>query len=341
MDKPNLQRYFFLVFLIASLILTLVMFGDLLLLLAFGGVLAVAVRPLHRWLVRLLRSDFAASFITIVIAAAAVLVPMGIFVAALYVEAAQMITDAGTQIAQGVPAAWLIQVVPAPYLAQVTELLSDSQAILKAVAGYLATNLPGIFSNAMEAALGFFIILFSTYYLLRDSKKLKKTIVDLSPLGDEDDESVINKVVGTVGAVINGVVIIGIVKAVLATLFLWVFGVPQPFFWGAMTGLSSVLPMIGTGLVLGPAVLYLVVTGHLAAALGLAAVSVGLVGTVDNFLQPKLVESKTNIHPLLVLLSVIGGIKFYGFSGFVLGPLTVAVSLGLLDIYKKKFRSED
>jgi len=87
-----------------------------------------------------------------------------------------------------------------------------------------------------------------------------------------------------------------------------------------------------------PAIIYLLLIGKIGSAIGLSIVSFGIIGTIDNFLQPKLVEQKTNIHPLLILLSILGGLQFYGFAGFILGPLTLAVTMALIDIYKKEFR---
>src|SRR3989339_598601 len=100
----------------------------------------------------------------------------------------------------------------------------------------------------------------------------------------------------------------------------------------------AVRAVMGVSLTTVPAAAYLLLSGHLAAGIGLLAVSVAIIGTVDNFLQPKLVENKTKIHPLLILLSILGGLKFYGFSGFILGPLTLSITLALYDIYEKQFR---
>ncbi|MEA3249723.1 MAG: AI-2E family transporter, partial [Patescibacteria group bacterium] len=163
-------------------------------------------------------------------------------------------------------------------------------------------------------------------------------LLAMSPLADEYDELVFNKLSIAVRAVMGGVLIMGIIKGILAGVFFWVFGVPAPLFWGLLTGIASFIPIVGSALVTVPAVIYLILTGHLLAAVGLLAVSVAIIGTVDNFLQPKLVESKTKIHPLLILLSILGGLKFFGFAGFILGPLTLAVTLALVDIYEKEFK---
>jgi predicted PurR-regulated permease PerM len=338
MAYRRFQTYFFIALLTASLIVTLMMFGPFLKLLAFGGVLAVACQPLYRRLFKFFKSETAASGITVVGIGAVVLVPLVAFVATLYFEAVDVLTAAGSELSQGLSSALLNKYLPDSVVPTVMSFLSDSQSVVKAVAGYLSNNLPSIFSNVMSAALGFFIVLFSTYYLLKDGQRLRAAVIALSPLGKEDDETVIARVMTTVRAVINGVVIVGVIKAALAAMFFWIFGVPQPFFWGAIAGVASIIPMVGTSLVTVPAAIFLFITGHVPAAVGLAAVSVGIIGTIDNILTPKLVESKANIHPLLVLLSVLGGFRFFGFAGFVLGPLTLAVTLALIDIYKKEFR---
>jgi predicted PurR-regulated permease PerM len=110
-------------------------------------------------------------------------------------------------------------------------------------------------------------------------------------------------------------------------------------FWGTMTGLASFLPIFGSALITVPMVIYLFMTGHIGAAIGLGVVGLAIIGTIDNLLQPILVESVTRIHPLLILLSILGGFQFYGFTGFILGPLTLAVTMALLDIYKREFKN--
>lgn len=338
MAYRRFQTYFFIAVLTASLILTLWVFGPYLRMLAFGGVLAVACQPLYRRLLKFFKSETVAAGLSVLGIGAVVLVPLVAFVTTLYFEAVDVLTAASSELSQGLSPELLNKYLPDNLVPSLMNFLSDSQSVVKAVAGYLSDNLPGLFSNVMAAALGFFIILFSTYYLLKDGARLRTAVIALSPLGKDDDETVINRVMTTVRAVINGVVIVGLIKATLAAMFFWIFGVPQPFFWGAIAGLASIIPMVGTSLVTVPAAIYLFLTGHVPAAIGLAAVAVGIIGTIDNVLTPKLVESKANIHPLLVLLSVLGGFRFFGFAGFVLGPLTLAVTLALIDIYKKEFR---
>jgi predicted PurR-regulated permease PerM len=105
-----------------------------------------------------------------------------------------------------------------------------------------------------------------------------------------------------------------------------------------MTFLSMV-PMLGAFLVWVPAAIYLALTGHWAKAVMLAVWGTLVIGMVDNFLRPKLVGSRTRLHELLIFFAVLGGLNVFGVLGVVLGPVVVAITLALVDVYRAAGRS--
>lgn len=339
MSYRKFQTYFFLGILTAATLMTLLVFWPYLTMLAFGGVLAIIARPVFTRLQTAFKSDTAAAFLTIVIIATVILLPTAFFFAALSVELAQAISNIRGVVGGDSLVTVLQERLPASMHQQVPAIINELAGFVRAIAESLSQNLVGVFSNVFSMFFGFVVVMISTYYLLKDGAKIKREVMVLSPLNDEHDELVFTKVVTAVGAVMNGILVVGLVKGVLSSTFFWAFGVPAPMFWGAMTGFASLIPFFGSGLVTIPAIAFLLITGHTAAGIGLLVVSIGLIGGVDNLLQPKLVESKTNIHPLLILLSILGGLQFYGFAGFILGPLTIATLMALIDIYKKEFRT--
>lgn len=338
MSYRKFQTYFFLAILTFCGVLTLLVFSPYLTLLAFGGVLSVVSRPVFSRIHSILKSDTAAAFLTIVVVVTVIVLPTAFFFAALSVELASVYTNLRGAVGGDDLITKLQSRFPQSWHDELPMIVDQFTGIVSAIASSLSKNLVGVFSNVVNMFFGFVVVMISTYYLLKDGAKIKRELLVLSPLSDEHDELVFNKVVTAVGAVMNGMLIVGLVKGVLSSGFFWMFGVPAPLFWGAMSGFASLIPLFGSGIVTIPAVAYLFVTGNISAAIGLTLVSIGLIGTVDNFLQPKLVESKTRIHPLLILLSIIGGLRFYGFAGFILGPLTIASLMALMDIYKKEFR---
>ncbi len=338
MSYKKFQVYFFLVILTLSGLLTLVVFWPYLTLLAFGGVLAVMAWPLYRRLHALIKSETAAAFLTIILVATAVILPMSFFIASLSTELIGLFSNIKGHIDSETLSQLLQTVLPTSMQEQIPVLLDEGLRLVSGVAGSLSKNLFEFFSNLVSVFIGLIVVVMSAYYILKDGRKIKAELMVLSPLDDEHNDVVFTRIVTAVRAVMNGMLVVGMLKGMLAGIFFWIFGVPAPLFWGTMTGVAAFIPIFGSGIVLAPAIAYLIFSGHVGAAIGLGAVSLGVVGMVDNFLQPKLVESKTNIHPLLVLMSILGGLQFYGFSGFILGPLTLAVLMALMDIYKREFR---
>ncbi len=339
MSYKKFQIYFFIAVLTASAALTAAVFRPYLTLLAFGGVFAVVSRPFYLWVLKRIKSETAAAFLTIIVIASGILLPSAFFMAALTAELGAVFSNIKTYFDSTTLSQLLIRYLPAQLHDQVPALIDEGTRLVRGFAELLSTNLVAFFSNLFGIVFGFLVILISSYYLLKDGVKVKQELLALSPLGDEHDEQVFRRVVVAVRAVMTGILIVGLIKGVLSGIFYWIFGIPAPLFWGTMTGFASFMPIFGSAFITVPAIIYLFLIGKIGPAIGLAIVSIGIIGTIDNFLQPKLVESKTNIHPLLILLSILGGLEFYGFAGFILGPLTLAVTMALIDIYKKEFRN--
>lgn len=338
MSYRKFQIFFFISVLAISGILTLLVFQPYFTLLAFGGVLAVLSHPLYKYLYRILKSRTAAALVTLFTLVVIVLVPIGYFLVALSSELIQMAGMIKDMFAVHSIPVFFQKVLPASLHDQIPAFMAESVAFARSVAEAISSHLFAFFSNIFRVFFGFGVILISTYYFLKDGHKIKKEMLMLSPLSDEYDELVFQRIFTAVKAVMGGVLVMGLLKGVLAGIAYWALGVPAPIFWGLITGLASFLPFIGSGLISVPAAIYLFMTGHVVAGVIMLAIAVLIIGTVDNLLQPKLVQSRTKIHPLLILLAILGGLQFYGFPGFVLGPLTLSVTMGLIDIYKKEFK---
>jgi predicted PurR-regulated permease PerM len=195
-------------------------------------------------------------------------------------------------------------------------------------------NARSIFSSTASVALGIFIAVVALFYMLRDGHSFHSTLVKLSPLSDEYDNEIINKIERAVNSVVRGSLFTSLIKGVLASLGFLVFGVPHALLWGTLTAIVSLLPGIGAGLTIIPAMLYLLVLDRMGAAIGLGVWGLIAVGLVDNIIMPIVVGKGFTVHPLLVLLSVLGGLAFFGPVGLFLGPLVIALFSALLEIYK-------
>ncbi|MEK7607622.1 MAG: AI-2E family transporter [Patescibacteria group bacterium] len=333
MDTKKLQLYFFMALLIAVFLITLALFKPFIAPVALAFMTAIVVRPIDRWILaktkgrRTLTATLTVLFVLIVI-----LVPLSILIEQIAVESFNFYTavrDRGLGDAN-----LLVAYVIKPIQSIYPTWNPDIGGYVKSAADSLVNNFGRIFSSTASIALGLFIVLITLFYILRDGKRMKKTIMDISPLADTYDQQIIDKIERAVNSVVRGSLLTSLIKGILATLGFYVFGVEHALLWGMLTSVVSLLPGIGAGLTIIPAVLYLFLIDKLGAAIGLGIWGIIVVGLVDNILMPIVVGRGFTVHPLFVMLSVIGGIIFFGPIGLFLGPLVIALFSALIEIYK-------
>jgi len=216
----------------------------------------------------------------------------------------------------------------------------NTDQYLKNGTTWLVHNLGAIFSNLAQLLVNSFIFLLAFYYLLKDGQKLKKTIADLSPLGSSEDETIFKKLGLAINSVVKGNLIIAIIQGTSTAIGLTIFSVPNPVLWGTVAAITALIPGVGTSLVIIPSIAFLFFSNEIMAMLGLIIWGVVAVGLIDNFLGPRLVGRGMQLHPLLVILSVLGGVAFLGPIGFLLGPLSVSLFFAFLDIYVYLLKKE-
>ncbi len=198
---------------------------------------------------------------------------------------------------------------------------------------WLSGNLASFFSNVLRITLSAFLYVLSLFYLFKDGKTLTKNIILWSPLFDMHDTLILHKISTTVISVLRGQLMVGLIQGFLTGLGFWIFGVPNPIIWGSVAAVSSLIPAIGTSFVSIPAIVYLLITGDAWQGIGLLLWAAVAVGTIDNILAPYLMNRGVQIHPFLVLVSVLGGISFFGPIGFIAGPVVLSLLFALLELY--------
>jgi len=134
-------------------------------------------------------------------------------------------------------------------------------------------------------------------------------------------------------ATIYGGILIAAIQGVLGGLSFWILGISSPVFWGTAMALLSFIPLGGTAFIWAPASLLFFIQGAFLKGLVLLGIGVFVISMVDNFLRPLFVGVRTNIHPLLLLFAVLGGIQVFGMIGLVAGPLIASLCITLIGIY--------
>lgn len=191
-----------------------------------------------------------------------------------------------------------------------------------------------IMGNIVSGIVQAVFVLFTMYYLFKDGDKIVNKLPAAMPLSKGQSEAIIKRTTEVVSASVYGVVAIAAIQGLLGGIAFWILGIPSPLLWAVLMGFVCMIPLAGSFLVWLPLAIYLMLTGHLTKAVILIVWGALVISTVDNFLRPKLVGGQTRLHELFIFFSVLGGISVFGLLGIVLGPVVLAITLGLLQTFQ-------
>ncbi len=332
-SHEKLQLAVFLTVLVLVGIIVTLMWLPYSTLLAMAVILAVLFWPVYRKLQIAFKNGPLAAITSILIILLIVMAPLFLIGQLLFNE----LIGLYNQLRQGsahINRSELVASLPENLQGLARNFLSDLGARFSQLAASAFQGATKIVSNVAGFLLSFFLVFFTVYYLLRDGQNVMKYLSTVFPLSAKHGNILVEKLSSAVSGVVKGSFLIALIQGTVSTIGYLIFGVPNPFLWGAFTVITALVPTVGTSIAIVPAVVYLLITGHTGAGIGMAVWGVIAVGLIDNFLSPKLIGSQTKLHPLMVLFGVLGGIKLFGYVGFLLGPIIMAIFVTLLDIYR-------
>lgn len=287
-------------------------------------VLYVICAPAHRRLSRRMPPRLSA-FVVLTTALVLVLLPLGVVVSVIVAEAPDTIAllranadristlriggmDVGAQLATagGTAAAWV-----------------SEQAI-------------GFFGSAARSLLSLVIAFFGLYYLLLYPGVVWSSVRDFLPFSDHNADVLRVRFFSVTQATLVGTALTALVQGTMVGVAFWALGLPSAAFWGVITGLVSVLPMLGSALVWMPGMVVLGMDGRWGAMVVLGIIGV-TAGSTDNIVRMVVFKKVSNIHPLATLVGAFAGLKYFGLLGVLLGPLAIAYFFELLKMYRQEF----
>jgi predicted PurR-regulated permease PerM len=212
--------------------------------------------------------------------------------------------------------------------------------VLGKVSEFVYANATAVIMGFSSVLINFVLVIFITFFLFVDGEAFLTEVKRLSPLDEKYDNEILGELKKTIVATFKGTLIIAVVQGILGSIGLLISGIGSWALWGVVMIFTSLIPFVGTGIVWAPAAVYLAITGHYIAAVFLAAWGVLVVGMADNLLRPYLLKGESNVHPLLIFFSIMGGIAYFGGFGIIIGPLVLSLLFYLLAIYKKYFNPQ-
>jgi predicted PurR-regulated permease PerM len=310
---------------------------------AWAMVLSITFYPLYRLFLKFSKRSWASSLLTLLAILIIIFGPFSFIVRSLAGE----ITSVYNSVEEkGIDAITNIQ--SHPQLQEITQKLSSYEILkgfnlqesivktLKSLGDYFVRHVSDVFKNAFVLVLNFIIMCLTIYFFLKDGETLTEYLKRLLPFSERQKQKLVERVKETVIAAVYGQIAVGITQGTLGGIAFWFFDISSPVFWGTVMAIVSFVPLFGTFLVWGPAVVILILSGSLGKGIGLLLFGALIISSIDSVLKPLIIGGKAKLHTLLVFFSVLGGIKFLGFLGFILGPLIAALCLSLLEIYTEE-----
>lgn len=340
---------FLLIVLLFSIFLSLLILRPFAQPIILAIVLASLFYPIYLRLLKIFKGrQLLAALAVIVLITFLIFIPATFFLSALFSEGADSVSRINAWVAEGnletainnfkesSALAWVINKLDFVDLSQI-DIQGTLMDASKSIGQILLSKGAGFLGNLTNLVTSFVIMIFITFWFLKDGPDLLTRVKYLSPLPDGHEDRIFERIRLVARSVFIGSFLTALCQGVAGGIGLAIVGIPA-LFWGSVMAVTSLIPVVGTALVWVPAALYLVIIGKWGWALFLAIWSIIVVGSIDNFLRPYFMKGQAEMSPFLLFLAILGGVQYFGLIGLLYGPLIISFAAVMLYIYSIEFK---
>lgn len=349
LSSRNLFSYFLFLLLVLALWLAYRLVDPFLHTLILGAVFSAICYPLFLRCKTLLRGNAILSALLVLTGlVVCIVIPVCVFVALLIPQGMQTVTAINKWLSGGGPAALLSESNLEPWLEWVRVNLPfidlghiDFQTSLLELSRTAGQTLiqwgSYVLGNTMLFFLHFLLLLLVMFFMLKDGKRMVEGVKYLCPLREEQEDMIIQGLRRVARAVLVGGLLVAVVQGVLGGIGMAIVGLPG-MFWGTVMAFASLVPVVGTGLVWGPASIYLLLMGQWKGAVFLALWSSLVVAGADSILRPYFMRGSSGASVFYIFIFILGGLKAFGMAGIIYGPLILSFTMVMLTLYGEEYR---
>lgn len=221
--------------------------------------------------------------------------------------------------------------------ADATEFLQQS---LKNLSSWFLDSAVLIGGSSVEYITKLIVYVSLLLTFLRSKDRVTSYLMNVSPMDNKIDKLYIRRITEMSKSMILGTFAIAAVQAVMSGIVMYILGIPYTAFWTALMTFTGIIPLIGTQVVSIPIGIVQVATGNVWEGILLILFAIFVVGFVDNFLRPMLVTKDAELHPMLTLIGVLGGMQLFGVLGFIFGPVLMIVFYTTVETYLNHYKKQ-
>lgn len=336
MNSPQAEKRGFLFLLGIMLFLGIFVLWPFLKTIALSVVFAVLFFPLYNKILQWTGKKTLSSFISMTLVFLLIIIPVLLLGMIVTLQIQKLLTQEHNQIISSLYVNAQIWVTQLEDMMQVQfHFLDVLKKTLQAAGNYLAQYSPNVVAGTANFFLHFFVMMLILFYLFIDGERFLEIIIRLSPVKDKYERRLVTEMKTTIYGVFYSSFLCSLLQAIAATLGYYFAGIEGYLVWGCVTFFVAFIPAVGTALVLVPLTLSLFLQGNVGHAIFLSIYGALVIGSIDNILKPLLI--KGNMHPLILFLSVFGGMAMFGPIGLLLGPIIMSMLTATIKIYSRDF----
>jgi predicted PurR-regulated permease PerM len=308
--------------------------------LAWSAVLAIFFYPLHERISRAMAPSRAAAISTLGVTLLLIVPALAVLVltAREALEATARLQSVLAVHGQGPmqPLAmrienWVLMKMPESW--RTINIAQPLQEAAGKVASFIGSAFAGLLRNTVSFFVDLFILIFALFFMFRDGDGIVRGVRHLLPFDEEIQTDMLDESKDLIFASVAVGLLIAAIQGVLGGISFALVGISAPVFWGVLIAFFSLVPVVGSALIWGPACIWLLLNGNWAKALIVVGICGGVSTVADNIVRPLLLRNRTRLNELLLFIGVLGGIETFGLLGLVVGPTIVAAAMGVFRVY--------
>ncbi|HTW96255.1 MAG TPA: AI-2E family transporter [Candidatus Methylomirabilis sp.] len=219
------------------------------------------------------------------------------------------------------------------------------------LSAWLVGGATGIIKGTTNFVISLLLIILTLFFFFLDGKKWLERIMNLTPLPNKYDREIFKKFQDLSNSLWISTVLVAVAQGFacwLGFFILGIFGsylsvVPQflggiAILAGVTTAFLTLIPFIGAWLIWLPLSIYLLAVGDYFAGIFLIVWGFAVIHPLDNIIRAVVTYKKTQIHPIIVIFSVLGGLTLFGFWGIIIGPMIISVTITIIHIYEIEYK---
>ena len=341
--KGDYERYVILGLSIFLVLLSFLILKPLISSLLGGIMLGYIFSPLNNLVLKVIKNKTWTALIITILILMLIVVPSGFLLNSLTSEAKGLGSYITTIGQDSVALANVLEIPLIKSIVDNPQVQSYTKGFADEIAPKVGDWASGVLGAVSSFILNLFVMFFATFYFIKDGNKIFNKFQKYLPIKTEHKKKFIKRFKEVTDGTIYGSIIVALVQAIIAFIGFIIFNVNSPLLWGIVIFILSLLPIIGPPIVYIPIGLFKIFDGIIKAnptnlwnGIGLLIWGFILISQVDNLIRYTITSSKSKVHPMIVLVGILGGIPLLGVVGIFYGPLILIFAITMMEIYHPK-----